>query len=586
MSTRAMNARGRACVATGVLGAFLLLPAIASSDLGGFEITRFDVDLTIRSNAELLVEERISVNFTQRRHGIYRTIPVHSTDRFGIGYSFKLSHIEVQDGSGRPHAKRVRREGRYVNIRIGDPDRTVRGDVLYVIRYRVRGALRHFSEYDELYWNATGHEWNTRIREAWVTVHLPAAIDPDSLAALAYTGSIGSREESVEIALVQPDAVHYEVTRSLRPREGVTVVVTWPLGLVAVPSAWRSFVALAAENWILFVPFLVLYLLWRAYRMLGRDPEARSIAVRYEPPPGMSPGGIGAVIDEKVDTRDITATIVDLAVRGYLSIGTEELSQMWGLKKKDVTVFERRKRPQAGDLLEHETAVLDAMFRSGSRVTTHDLREKFYRSVPGIQNDLYERLTRLNLFAANPRAQRSKYVVSGFAAGAAVFGMGAAWALWRGGILPHALVMPGVSAVSIVILFAAFSPAMPRRTRKGVRMRNWALGFQEFAQRVEKPRLEALEARQVFERLLPYAIALGVSASWARRFEGIYSEASPQWYVGPHRGAWLSTHAFESSLSDAMSTAEQSILTSPRSSGSGAGGFSGGGGGGGGGGSW
>jgi uncharacterized membrane protein len=536
----------------------------------------------VQPNGDLFVEERIDIDFEKRRHGIYRTIPVHYTDRFGVGYSFKLSHIEVTDGSGRPHLKRVRREGRYINVRIGDPDRTVLGEVLYVIRYRVRGALRHFPEYDELYWNATGHEWNARIREASVAVHLPAEFSADSLAVLAYTGTVGSREESAEITMVQPDVVLFDVTRPLRAREGVTVIVAWPLGYVAAPGAVRRFAALGAENWILVVPFFVLLILWRVYRTSGRDPGARSIAVQYEPPPGMSPGGIGTVIDERVDTRDITATIVDLAVRGFLTIETEELSEMWGLKKRDVTVFERNKRPADGELLAHEIAVLDALFKSGSRVTTHDLREQFYRSVPGIKNDLYARLSRMNLFAANPHAQRSKYVAGGFVAGALVFGVGAAWAFWRGGILPHALLIPGISCIATVILFAAFSPAMPRRTRKGVRMRSWALGFQEFAQRVEKPRLEALEARQVFERLLPYAIALGVSSNWARRFEDIYSEESPRWYVGSHHGAWISAHAFESSLSDAMSTAEQSILTSPRSSGSGGGGFSGGGGGGGG----
>ena len=100
-------------------------------------------------------------------------------------------------------------------------------------------------------------------------------------------------------------------------------------------------------------------------------------------------------------------------------------------------------------------------------------------------------------------------------------------------------------------------------------------------------RLETLDPREVFEQLLPYAIALGVSSSWARQFGDIYSEEPPRWYVGHHHvGMWATTHAFESSLTDAMSTAEQSILSAPRSSGAGGGGFSGGGGGGGGGGSW
>ncbi len=586
--------RIRACLALACL--IVLLPLPVAADLGGFEIARFHTELTIRADGELRVEERIDVDFSRARRGIYRTIPVRYTDRFGIGYSFELSHVEVTDGSGRTYTTRVRREGRYVNIRIGDPDRTVRGAMLYVIRYRVRGALRHFDEYDELYWNATGHEWNTHIREASAVVHLPSALPKDSLVVLAYVGTVGSREESAEITRVEPGAVFYDVTRGLRPREGLTVVAAWPRGHVRVPGSMARANQLVADNWILVAPLIFVYAMWRAYRRYGRDPETRSVAVQYEPPPGVSPGGVGTIVDEKVDLRDITATIVDLAVRGHIKIETEELSQMWGLKKKDVTVFERL---HAGDtpsddgsptqdspLRDHEQRVLNGLFASGTRVTTHDLREKFYRNVPGIKKALYRHLTREKLFAANPSTVRTKYVFGGFIVGGLVFGLGAAWAVWRGGILPYALFVPGAAGVATWLAFAAFSPAMPRRTRKGARMRAWAQGFQEFAQRVEEPRLDTLDARAVFESLLPYAIALGVSASWARRFEGIYADEPPRWFAGHHSRSWASTHAFESSLTDAMSTAEQSILTSPRSSGSGGGGFSGGGGGGGGGGSW
>ena len=118
-------------------------------------------------------------------------------------------------------------------------------------------------------------------------------------------------------------------------------------------------------------------------------------------------------------------------------------------------------------------------------------------------------------------------------------------------------------------------------------MRAWAKGFEEFVSRVEKERLDAAEARNAFETLLPFAMALGISSKWARKFENIYTEASPGWYVGPHLGHTFSTIAFEQSLSSSMGSVGRQMMASPRSSsGSGGGGFSGGGGGGGGGGSW
>jgi uncharacterized membrane protein len=131
---------------------------------------------------------------------------------------------------------------------------------------------------------------------------------------------------------------------------------------------------------------------------------------------------------------------------------------------------------------------------------------------------------------------------------------------------------------------------MPRRTKSGVRMREWALGFEEFVDRVESDRLERTEAITAFETLLPYAMALGVATTWAKKFEGIYQEGyQPRWYGGPHMHGHFSTTSFEKSLSSSMGGVATSMAAAPRSSSSsglGGGGFSGGGFGGGGGGSW
>ncbi len=102
--------------------------------------------------------------------------------------------------------------------------------------------------------------------------------------------------------------------------------------------------------------------------------------------------------------------------------------------------------------------------------------------------------------------------------------------------------------------------------------------------RVEGDRINADDAREVFERLLPYAMALGIAGAWAHKFEGIYQARSgPTWYVGNH-GSHFSTRSFEQSISSAMTQIGSAMASSPRSSGSsgfGGGGFSGGGGGGG-----
>jgi uncharacterized membrane protein len=568
-----------------MLGTAIGVPA-AFADLGGFTIARFHTELRIEPGSGLIVEETLDVDFSEARHGIYRLVPVRYTDPTGYGWSLRFQLLGVGDGSGGRHTARVSSSGRYMEIRIGDADRVVRGRVTYVIRYRVGGALRSFPDHDELYWNATGHEWRTTIGAATATVHLPAALPADSLEAIAYVGAHGSRDTDVTIEASKPGVLEYDAGRALRPHEGLTVVASWPRGHVRFPGPAARAGAFVADNWIALAPLAAFAFLWRRYRRGGRDPGgAETIMVRYQPPNGMTPGGMGAIVDERVDLRDITATLVDLAIRGYVTIRSEPRPRLLGLSQRDETVFERRRDAPPAALQEHEQKLLDGLFEDGDRVEMSDLREQFYRRIPGITKALYERLARDGYFVSNPERVRRRWLLLGLGAGVVTVVAGLVWVAMRGGVMPNGLLLPLVSGVLVLGLFGAFSGAMPRRTSAGVRMRGWARGFEEFVDRVERDRLERDEARGVFERFLPYAMALGLSAKWARRFEGIYAERAPAWYVGTQAGH-VSTRAFESSLRSTMSSAARTFTSSPRSSGSGGGGFSGGGGGGGGGGSW
>lgn len=563
-------------------------PSPVFADQGGYVIDRFETDLRVQSDSDLLVEERLEVEFSEPRHGIYRTIPVRYTDRLGYGYSLGFRLLEVTDGEGNPYRTRLSNQGRYIKIRIGDPHRTVRGRVTYVIRYRVRDALGSFPEHDELYWNATGHEWNTVIRHAAAVVHLPVDLPANSLQAAGYRGRYGGTGADVMVRYPAPGTVSFAVGGALAPLEGLTVAVGWPGGYVDFPGTATRLARLAADNWVALVPLLALVFLWRRYQQRGRDPAGpAAVMVRYEPPPDVTPGELGTLVDETVDLRDITAAVVHLAVRGYLTIRVEKKELLFGLVSQDEITFERRHDQPENALRPHERLILSGIFASGDVVAASDLKEEFYARIPGIKDALYERLTEKGFFAGKPSSVRARYVVLGVLAALLTAAAGILWARYRGGVFPLALVVPIGSAILTLLLFVLFSPAMPRRTRSGVRMRSWARGFEEFVDRVEKDRLDAAEARQAFEALLPYAMALGISSKWARKFEGIYADASPGWYVGPHYGHSFSTHGFEQSLSSSMASAGRHMVASPRSSsGSGGGGFSGGGGGGGGGGSW
>lgn len=568
----------------------MLAAASAFADRGGYRIASFDVELTVEASADLVVEERLDVDFSEPRHGIYRMIPVRYTDPRGYLYSLGFRLIDVVDGEGNTHPTRVTREGKYVKIRIGHPNELVDGRVVYVVRYRVRNAVAHFAEHDEIYWNATGNEWQASIDAASARVRLPGPVPRDELEALAYTGVFGSREQDALIDYPEPSVIAFRASSSLEPLEGLTVVAGWPHGLVSFPGPARKSADFVTDNVVVLAPLFALAFLWYRYWTHGRDPRGpASVVVRYEPPPDLAPGEIGALVDERVDLRDLTATIVDLAIKGYLRIRVDQKELLFGLIKKDETAFEKTDRSW-DDLREYERKTLGGIFVHGSVVSTEDLEEKFYAKIPGIRDALWEDLVNRRYLAGKPDSVRRLWKFLGLAAGIATGVGGMMWAAQRGAVFPEAGFVPVAAGLAVGLAFVAFSRAMPRRTRKGVELRAWAIGFEEFVDRVERENLEAQHERNVFEALLPYAMALGVAAAWAREFEGIYAAAPPVWFHGSSpSSAGFSTSRFERTLSTAMSRAGSGMTSAPRSQGSsgfGGGGSSGGGGGGGGGGSW
>ncbi len=567
-----------------------LLIALSSStvyaDLGGFSITNFDVELEVRPDATLEVTERIEVMFHEPRHGIYRTIPVRYTDPVGYNYSLGLRFGDVTNESEAKHDTKVTHEGRYIQVRIGSADRTVEGRMTYVIRYRVTRALGHYPQHDEIYWNVTGNEWNQPIERASCTVRLPQAFPKDSLLTAVYTGRMGSRDREATVAYPPDGTVRFEASRSLESLEGMTVAVAFPHGAVRFPSAAEQGAQFLFENWVVLIPLGVLIFLLRRYLTKGRDPQGQdTVMVRYEAPPGATPGEVGAIVDERVDLRDITATLVDLAVRGHIRIEQKE-NVVLGLFKTSEYSFHRLREKPATDLSLHEQLLISGLFADGDVVDLSDLRQEFYRHIPGIKDAIFARMVQQGHLACDPGKVRSKFAGLGVVFMMLTVAVGVLWAKVIGAIFPHALAFPIVAAIVSCVLFLIFAPAMPQRTKKGVELRAWARGFEEFVGRVERDTLERAEAKNLFESLLPYAMALGISNRWAKKFEGLYADP-PSWYTGSHIGTSFSSRSFERGLSGAMAATGSALSSTPRSSGSsGSGGSSGGGGGGGGGGSW
>jgi hypothetical protein len=303
---------------------FLLLALLAVAAPAAAErVLAWETEIYLEGEDAFAVVERIRWDFEgAERHGILRDIPVAYGRGRAADYEIGVDDVEVTDATGNARPWRSRRTGRLLQLRIGDPDVTVSGVEDYWIRYRVRRGLLFFERHDELYWNAVGHEVLVPVERASATVYLPPGVEPASLEHACFTGPLGSVEQACRV-VPGLAALSFAAERSLAPREGLSLVLGLPKGVIREPSRaerWLARVRDYLSAWAA-LPVLALAVLTGLWRTQGRDPAGgAALPVRYEPPDGLSPAEVGTVLDERVDLVDVTATLLDLAVRGYLRI--------------------------------------------------------------------------------------------------------------------------------------------------------------------------------------------------------------------------------------------------------------------------
>ncbi len=560
--------------------ALLLLTAAPAAAERTLVIQNFGVTVNVAPDGSILVEEVIVPRFTGTWNGIFRTIPVQYRTPQGLNYTLRLDIEAVTDDQDRELRYESSRERHYRKLKIWIPGATDTTKTVK-LRYRVSNGLRFFDEHDELYWNVTGDEWEAPIESATARVRLPEGVS--GIRATAFRGAYGSTDRST--VTVESNGVRAETTRGLGFREGLTVVVGWSPGIVHRPTAVEKTASLVYSNLPLAIPLLVFLGMLSVWRARGRDPALSPITTQYEPPDHLTPAELGTLVDGTPDMRDITATIVHLAVRGYVHIAESKEERMFGLlSSQDYTFSLKKPRGDWGVLKAHERDLLQAMFSGTSEsVSLSDLKNKFYKHLPGLRNDLYGMLVRGGYYTARPDRVRAFYIVGGLVVGGLLAVLGGT-VMGSFGMQPIAGIVAGILSGIIIVSFGWF---MPSRTVRGTRELEKVLGFQEFLSRVESDRLDrVVKTPQMFEQFLPYAMALGVEDTWAKAFEGIYKEP-PQWYTGPAGVHVFRPSSFTSSLGAMSTQAATAMASAPRSSGGsgfGGGGSSGGGFGGGGGG--
>ena len=561
---------------------FLYLPSAFAKEL---KIEKFDAQITVLPNASVDITESITVHFIGNGwHGLYREIPVEYFTPQGMNYSLFLSVTRVTNGSGHDLRFESSRVRHYRKLKIYVPEADNSTQTIN-IQYTVSDALRFFEDHDELYWNITGDEWDVPIGNATATITLP--VDAKNIRANIATGVYGSRGRDATAEVVG-NGVEVRTTAPLAYHQGVTVAVAFDKGAVREPTAFDKAVLFFRSNWPLGLPVIVAVFMFWLWWTRGRDPRLRPIAAMYEPPDQLTPSEIGTLIDDSADMRDITAAIVDLAVRGYLVIDEQSEDHMMGLwKNKSYRFILKKNRSEWSTLKPHEQSLLNGIFDGGTvdeTVAMSSLQNVFYKTIPIIKNNIFASLVGAGYYKRRPDSVRGSYIAAGV-----VVGFLAIWggsAIGRGlGMAGTPFIIAGILSGAIICAFAWF---MPAKTLAGTRALEGVLGFEDFLAHVEADRFNRMiKTPEMFEKFLPFAMALGVEKNWSNAFQNIYTQP-PSWYQGGGYGPQFYAYGFVNNLNAMSSQAGTVLASAPRSSGgsgfSGGGGSSGGGFGGGGGG--
>jgi uncharacterized membrane protein len=552
---------------------FLALAANAAS-ARTLTIQKFHTEVTITPDGMVDVVETIQAHFAGTWNGLYRTIPIEYATPQGLNYSLFVDVVSIADDSGSSLRYETSRRGGYLKLKIYESNAT---DVTrtIVVHYRVSDALRFFEDHDELYWNVTGNDWDMAIEAASADIILPAGVT--GLRSLAFTGSYGSRSQDARIEK-GASRVDIEMTRTLEFHEGLTAVIGWDKGFVHEPTAGEMFVRFLRSNWPLVIPFIAFAIMFWIWWSHGRDPRRNPIAVKYDPPDDLTPGEVGTLVDASADMRDITATLVDMGVRGYITIEQKENKHMMGLYSDKTYTFHLKKPlSEWKGLKSHELSLLAGLFTNGAidAVNLSDLQNHFYKDLPAIKDGLLDSMLEHGYYLHRPDNVRGGWMAGGIVVGVLLALVGN-WIAASLGMPPLPFIISGIATGLVMLVFGYF---MPARTNKGERALEGALGFEDFLQHVESDRIERLvKTPEMFEKFLPFAMALGVEKKWVSAFGDICKQP-PSWYQGGMYGPNFLPMMFISDMHMMSMQASAAMVSAPRSA-SGGSGFGGGGGGG------
>lgn len=568
---------------------YILLSLVLSFSLVAKErITSFDSDITVNQDGSMRVHETIKVKATgnQIRHGIVREFPTTYQDRFKNYYKVKFDVIDIKR-DGKPEPYRIEYVTNGQKIYIGSKDKWLRaGYHTFEITYDTDRQIGFFDNHDELYWNVTGNGWRLPIDSASASVSLPTGITKDDLKVEGYTGFESEANQNYKAYVAENGVARFETTYPLSEFQGLTIVTAFPKGIIREPSAVKKWGYFISDNMHLLIGLLGLFCLlffysW-AWRRVSKTEQLGTIIPLFYPPKDMLPGQMRYILNHGYDAKILAADIVNMAVEGFLKI---EYKPGW-VRHGTYTLVKQ------ADMILRKSLYADLyvdLFSKKNRLTLASAEAKTINTAVETTKEYYETRTR-GVFDFHANYTFYGVVISL----ATILGM-----------FPFvdpssSFMLILVGAVSLLIIVVMYF-WLRGYTKKGIDCKREIEGFKLFLKTTEEDRLKVIgspptKTPELYEKYLPYAIALGVEKQWSAQFAPMFEEMAKAgddytfvWISGGDSSSFAS-HGFGSmsqGIGSSISSAVSSSNSSPgTSSGSGGGGSSGGGGGGGGGGGW
>ncbi|WP_347354032.1 DUF2207 domain-containing protein [Intrasporangium sp.] len=636
--------------------ALVFTPAVAARAAGGEAMTSFRAVYDLQPDGSVRVAETIQWRFPsgEERHGIFRDIVVRMgvADRPDSYRYFEMTDVSVSSPTGAPAQFRVTPDGAADQIRIGSADEWTSGTQTYLVGYTLHNLLNPIAQNDigqndiaqndiaqndtvELHYNVFGGDEETQRDHASITVNAPAA----STDVLCFRGETGS-DTRCRAKAGEPTSFSAD---DLAPGEAMTVVARYPAAAFDDPrpdiregdldagSAGAAAPAVNAAAWVAGIgaPVIAAAVMATLWWTRGRDEQyaglapgltpagvgdgsgtgtggapltrrrrRQPVAVQFHPPPGVQPGMVGTLVDETANPIDVSATVIDLAVRGYLQI--DEI-RAEGIFTRTDWVLRRLDPPPGDHLLPYEGELLGGLFRQGaSEVRLSELKNTFADTLKRIQSMLYREVVQRGWFHRSPQSQRAAWqalgIVLAVSGGLVLFyGRSLVAGLLGGGFTGGLVLGIGLVASGGIVLLVG--RGMAARTPEGSAVLAQSLGFKEYLVTAEAGQIAFEEASNIFSRYLPFAVVFGVADRWARTFAEVARAAEaadqalvmPTWYVWSG-GAFPDFTSIADGVAGFSTTSTGTFTSTPGSSGtsgfSSGGGFSGSGGGGSSSGSW